>query len=115
MTTAGPPQTRASPEILTRGDLLALIPHGSRVEYSTTDKTICVIHDPSGGVVAILSDRTPGPVARRARLIACIPRLLSECSDSLVAELATCIATEPDNESSLWGRATPRTQRAPKP
>jgi hypothetical protein len=89
---------------LTRDDLLALIPHGSTVDYSTPDRTICVIHDPLGGVVAILSDRTPGPVARRARLIACIPRLLHACPDAVLTEVSARVTAEPDDESNLWGR-----------
>jgi len=109
MTDQGPtPESANSPGIISdrtiaEAALFALIPPGSTVGYPTADGSICVVHDPRGGVLALLSDRSSGPAARRARLIACIPQLIEGCGDDRLNEILTCVESASSDRGVVWG------------
>lgn len=80
---------------LTNDELKTLIPHGSQVYYCNTSRGICVVQTQAAEVLAILSDDDVAAVARRARLIACLPLLLDACDDDTLSSIATIVAEEP--------------------
>lgn len=84
-------------------ELLQLIPLGSTVHYALPDKSICVIHDPEGNVLAILSNRSTSSAAHRARLIACMPLLLAACTGPAIELIQSRVSTEPESAEPKLG------------
>jgi hypothetical protein len=89
---------------LTNDDLKALIPHDSRVYYCKSSRGICVVQTAEADVLAILSGGNVSAVARRARLIACIPMLLAGCDDDTLRDVLDIVSQEPseDDPRRAW-------------
>lgn len=89
---------------LTDDELKALIPHDSRVYYCRSSRGICVVQTADADVLAILSGDNVSAVARRARLIACVPILLAGCDDGTLQEVLDIVAQEPteDDPRLAW-------------
>lgn len=79
----------------TKDELLALIPHGSSVYYCNTERRICVVQTPAGDVLAILNGSEGVAVARRARLISCVPILIDAVSDEVLERVGLLVDQEP--------------------
>lgn len=89
---------------LTNDELIALIPHDSKVYYCRSSRGICVVQTADADVLAILSGDNVSAVARRARLIACVPMLLAGCDDDTLREVMDIVSQEPteDDPRLAW-------------
>jgi hypothetical protein len=90
---------------LTNAELRALIPAGSAVYYCRASRGICVLQTSDASqVLAILNGDETATVARRARLIACIPLLLDAVDEDLLRSIGTIVGLEPDEDDprSAW-------------
>lgn len=73
-----------------------LIPMGSEVYYCKSSRGICVVQTSDASeVIAILSGAEAVAIARRARLIACIPLLLGAIDTTLLDKIAGLVGREP--------------------